>query len=117
SRNLVACSKRVRKLYLSGRYFGCRRCHGLTYRSTQESDGRVYALLRGGLDLSALGDPGRMPITQLGIALRALTLEQKRLDRLTKRYDGSAGARGRTLTKPNSSTRLNTHSQCRRIAP
>lgn len=33
----VACNRRVRKLYLRGRYFGCRRCHALTYKSCQES--------------------------------------------------------------------------------
>jgi hypothetical protein len=34
-----ACGRRVGKLYLppSGRYFGCRHCHKLTYTSCQES--------------------------------------------------------------------------------
>ncbi len=34
-----ACGRRVRMLYLppNGRYFGCRGCHDLTYRSCQES--------------------------------------------------------------------------------
>jgi hypothetical protein len=31
------CGRRVAKLYLDGRYFGCRQCHGLTYTSCQES--------------------------------------------------------------------------------
>src|SRR5262249_26212575 len=31
SKNGVACGRRVRKLYLRGKYFGCRRCHDLTY--------------------------------------------------------------------------------------
>ncbi len=35
--NGVACRRRVGKLYFCGRYFGCRRCHDLTYRSCQES--------------------------------------------------------------------------------
>jgi hypothetical protein len=35
--NGVACNRRVRKLYLWGRYFGCRHCHNLTYRSCQEA--------------------------------------------------------------------------------
>jgi hypothetical protein len=88
SKNGVPCGKRVRKLYLSGRYFGCRHCHDLTYRSSQESDSRVYALLRGGLErLTTLGDFSRMPVTQLCLAMKALTLEQKRLDRLDKRFD------------------------------
>lgn len=33
----VACGRRVAKLYLRGRYFGCRHCHGLTYRSCQQA--------------------------------------------------------------------------------
>jgi hypothetical protein len=35
--NGVACDRRVRKLYLRGRYFGCRQCHKLTYWSCQEN--------------------------------------------------------------------------------
>lgn len=46
-----ACGQRVGKLYLPprGRYFGCRRCHDLTYRSCQESrkdDGLARLLAR-----------------------------------------------------------------------
>ncbi|MSR59849.1 MAG: hypothetical protein EXS05_19795 [Planctomycetaceae bacterium] len=35
----VACNRRVGKLYLApgARYFGCRKCYGLTYRSCQEA--------------------------------------------------------------------------------
>jgi hypothetical protein len=35
----LACNRRVGKLYLppAGRYFGCRRCHDLTYRSCQQN--------------------------------------------------------------------------------
>jgi hypothetical protein len=35
----VPCHRRAAKLYLpsSGRYFGCRKCHDLTYRSCQEA--------------------------------------------------------------------------------
>jgi hypothetical protein len=78
-RNSVACGRRVRKLHLDGRYFGCRYCHNLTYRSCQESDSRVYALARAGLD--AMPEFGRASVTQLGIALKALTLMEKRLNR------------------------------------
>jgi len=40
------CGRRVGKLYLppSGRYYGCRHCYNLTYKSSQESDKRVNAL-------------------------------------------------------------------------
>jgi len=82
SRNGVACGRRVRKLYLSGKYFGCRLCQNLTYRSTQESDSRVYAAVRGGLHLSLFQRADRMSIAQLGFALRVLMFEQRRLDRL-----------------------------------
>jgi len=80
-----ACGRRVRKLYLRGTHFGCRRCHGLTYRSCQESDSRAYALARGGLE--ALGRIEGMSVTQLGLTLKALTLQERRLDRLDKRLD------------------------------
>lgn len=42
------CRRRVSKVYLPprGRLFGCRTCYRLTYRSVQEHNGRVDALLR-----------------------------------------------------------------------
>lgn len=52
SRAGVACGARVRKLYLRGRWFGCRKCHGLVYRSSQESDSRVDALARASLGVA-----------------------------------------------------------------
>ena len=94
ARDGAVCGRRVRKLYLRHRYFGCRHCHDLTYKSCQESDGRVYAALRGGLDLGRFDRPDRMSITQLGLALKVLTVEQKRLDRLDKKL-GRGGRRGR----------------------
>ena len=35
----IACNRRIGKLYLppGARYFGCRQCHDLTYRSSQEA--------------------------------------------------------------------------------
>src|SRR5262249_30580411 len=35
----VACYRRAGKLYLppEGKFYGCRKCHGLTYRSCQEA--------------------------------------------------------------------------------
>jgi hypothetical protein len=47
--NGVACGRRVGKLYLLGRYYGCRHCHGLTYTSCQEShkyDGLIRFMAR-----------------------------------------------------------------------
>ena len=42
------CNRRVAKLYLppSCRYYGCRHCYDLTYKSSQESDKRMSALSR-----------------------------------------------------------------------
>ncbi|QJW94786.1 hypothetical protein FTUN_2309 [Frigoriglobus tundricola] len=54
--------------------------HNLTYRSTQESGSRVYALARAGLD--AVPEIGRASVSQLGLTLKALTLMQKRADRV-----------------------------------
>ena len=53
------CNRRVGKLYLPSRqrYFGCRRCHDLTYASAQTHDKRVDALRRNP-DLIER-DPGR----------------------------------------------------------
>jgi hypothetical protein len=58
--NGLACNRRVGKLCLppGGRYFGCRICHRLTYRSVQEHDKRVDALRRDPAALDAiLADP------------------------------------------------------------
>jgi hypothetical protein len=49
--NGVACSRRMGKLYLApgAKYFGCRTCHGLTYRSCQEAHQteRLFARIEG----------------------------------------------------------------------
>lgn len=81
SRDGTACGRRVRKLYLVGRYFGCRCCHALTYRSRQGSDSRVYAAVRRGvgLDNTSAFDP--MSITQLGFMLKVATLRQRQSSR------------------------------------
>ena len=81
TRGGMACGRRVTKLYRRGSYFGCRHCHDLVYRSSQQSDSRVYALARAGL--GALPRPGRASVAQLGLSLKALTLMQKRLRRFT----------------------------------
>ncbi len=49
--NGVACNRRAGKLYLppGAKYFGCRTCHDLTYRSSQEAhveERRTIALAR-----------------------------------------------------------------------
>ena len=50
--NDVPCSRRVGTIYLppGAKYFGCRHCHNLAYRSSQEAhqDERAFCLLTGG---------------------------------------------------------------------
>ena len=56
-----ACGRRVRMLYLPprSRYFGCRRCHDLTYRSCQQSHQSDRLLARIDRLLARMGDPER----------------------------------------------------------
>jgi hypothetical protein len=71
--NGQACDRRVGKLYLppGGRYFGCRHCYRLTYRSVQEHDKRLDALRRNPADLNAiLADPAAH--LRSGLALLAI---------------------------------------------
>jgi hypothetical protein len=70
-----SCERRVGKLYLPprGRYFGCRHCHQLTYRSCQEHDKRVDALRNNPDALWRLMDNAeRLSGTQLVLALKAI---------------------------------------------
>jgi hypothetical protein len=71
----VACGRRVCKLYLppDARYFGCRRCHELTYTSCQTHDKRVDALRRNPEALAAIVNaPGAHLDSSLILALKAL---------------------------------------------
>lgn len=67
-----ACRRRVRTLYLPprGKYFGCRHCYNLTYKSQQEHDKRVDALLK---DPNALmGILHDKKSLSTGVALKAM---------------------------------------------
>lgn len=44
SKDDIACRRRTLKLYLGGKYFGCRHCYELTYQSSQKHDARVDRL-------------------------------------------------------------------------
>jgi len=57
----IACERRVGKLYLPprSRYFGCRRCHGLTYRSCQVAHREERLLTSFGRWLDWLDDQER----------------------------------------------------------
>jgi hypothetical protein len=49
--NGMPCNRRAGKPFLppGARYFGCRKCHGLTYRSSQEAHQteRLFAAIEG----------------------------------------------------------------------
>jgi hypothetical protein len=76
------CGRRVTKLYLpsGGKYYGCRHCYDLTYRSAQEHDKRVDALAKLPHDLlmqmAGCGD--------LGDRLLALKAATKWIDKLQR---------------------------------
>jgi hypothetical protein len=68
------CGRRVKKLYLppGEQFFGCRLCHALTYRSTQQHDKRKAALAR---DPDALGAAlGSEDLRRVSLAIEALPL-------------------------------------------
>lgn len=79
ARGDAACARRVRVLYLAGRYFGCRHCHDLTYRSRQRSDARAYALARRGVD--AIRPTKWKRVGDLGVMMEAIKILQKRFAR------------------------------------
>lgn len=82
------CGRRVRKLYFRGRYFGCRRCHGLTYLTSQQSDRRVYAALKRGIDLEAAARNVRgMSVADMGFLLKVIAVAQRRADRIARRAE------------------------------
>lgn len=85
------CGRRVQKLYLppSARVFGCRSCHRLTYRSSQEHDKGVDAFLRDPAVMrSALSAPAEaLPARALLKALKADILTQERLTKRLRRLE------------------------------
>ena len=69
----VACRRRCRVLYLRGRYFGCRTCHDLSYRSTQQWNQRVADLARNPAGITAMLDAD-ISTRMLLLALKAAKL-------------------------------------------
>jgi hypothetical protein len=76
------CRRRIAKLYLppGGRYFGCRHCYRLTYKSAQEHDKRVDWFRR---NPDALNDvlrkgPKGMSIADLTVVIKALRFGELR---------------------------------------
>jgi hypothetical protein len=89
----IPCRQRVRFLYLlpGGRSLGCRKCHDLTYRSAQEHDKRVDALLkRPPAELAQVLSGGNF--TQRLLAIRAGGVLLRRLRKKAAKY-GLAAAR------------------------
>jgi hypothetical protein len=69
------CRRRIRKLYLppGGRYFGCRSCYRLTYKSAQEHDKRVDFFRRHPEALAAIvNNPAGALDSRLILALKAM---------------------------------------------
>jgi hypothetical protein len=69
------CGRRVGKLHLppGGRYFGCRKCYGLTYQSAQRRDKRIDALRRDPAALARLAENlETVPIAKRLLVLKAL---------------------------------------------
>ena len=93
------CERRVAKLYLPphGRYFGCRHCHNLTYRSAQEHDKRLDPFRRNPELLHTfLGNLQGASPSQLGLALKAIKLEEQRFEKWQRRYGKQAAGRSPT---------------------
>jgi hypothetical protein len=84
-RDGVACKRQVEKLFLppGGRYFGCRACYDLTYRSAQEHDQRVDDLSH--LPVPELARLLAMPISRrTALVLKALGKKRERLMKVWK---------------------------------
>jgi hypothetical protein len=73
--NEVPCRRRVLKLYLppGARYYGCRHCYRLTYRSAQEHDKRVDFLRKNPEALAAIvNNPKAALDGKLILAMKAM---------------------------------------------
>ena len=84
------CGRRVEALYFGLWFFACRRCHGLTYDSTQSRDRRVESYFRGGFDEAAFAAIPKKPGT-LRLRWKILDRERRRLARQWWRLHRPAG--------------------------
>jgi hypothetical protein len=80
------CGQRVAILYGAGKYFACRKCYDLTYRSCKESDKRVSELLRNPAALEYVMKDWR----RLGLAIKALDRIEKQEARYQRKRGGPA---------------------------
>lgn len=88
------CRRRVGKLYLppGGKYFGCRHCYNLTYKSCQESDKRISSYWKNPVAMEAAMRGDRLS-TESFLAMRAYLRLMNRLKEENKRRQ--AKQRGR----------------------
>jgi hypothetical protein len=90
---MLTSGGRVAILYGAGKYFACRKCYDLTYRSCQESDKRVSCLL---INPAALdGATNNRGTSAMLLALKALYKWDHRQTRHKKR-GGNAHIKTRT---------------------
>lgn len=88
----VGCGRRVKKLYLGGRYFACRRCYNLTYESCNQS----HTIER--LAAALAGELGIRPAT-LAAELRTFDRDTLELMRLTQQTTAVSKRIGRMLNR------------------
>lgn len=72
-RDGVPCNGRVGKLYHGDKYFGCRRCYNLTYKSCQEHDARIDRLRKNPLLLRQWLDTEHPPLVAFRAAMKLHT--------------------------------------------
>jgi hypothetical protein len=72
------CGRRVAVLYLRGKYFACRHCLDLTYRSCQESASRFTRFLR---NYDGPGEPEDLPLFALNKLWGRIRKEKDRLQK------------------------------------
>lgn len=72
------CGRRVAILYAAGKYFACRKCYDLTYRSCQESNSSFSRWLN---SPAAQGDVGSWPDFAIKQALKKAWAEERRLEK------------------------------------
>jgi hypothetical protein len=83
------CGRRVAVIYGVGKYFACRHCYDLTYRSCQESDSRYCRFLRNYANLGLNFDRENMPMwAAMGLLKRMWKEEEQFEKQMKKRHRG-----------------------------
>ena len=79
------CGRRVAVIYGAGKYFACRHCYDLTYRSCQKSDSRYSRFLRNYTNLGVNFDRENMPMWAAMGLLKRMWKEEEQLERQMKK--------------------------------